>query len=886
MPLNAGVRLGPYEIVSPLGAGGMGEVYKARDTRLHRTVAIKTLREHLANDPDRRARFDREARAISKLNHPNICALYDVGHDNGVDYLVVEYIEGQTLAARLKKGALPITQALAIAIDVAAALDAAHRTGIIHRDLKPANVILTKGGAKLLDFGIAREIAGDPLTTSVTRGTITLDGTLLGTPQYMAPEQLEGRDADARADIFAFGAVLYEMLSGARAFPGETRTTVIAAVLDREPPPLRSDTPPALDRLVRKCLMKDPERRWQTSADLLDDLKWVGSTPRDQRVETPRVRVFVLLASAVGMAGVAIAAFLAFGRSRSADPPVPVQFQIVESDRMRLMTGAAPSLSPDGRWLVFPAESSDGTRRYWVRSIDKTEARPLEGTEGAFVPAFWASDSRTVFFTQIANAPPVVLKKIDVLGGLPQQVAEIDAALNGATSNSDGVVVFGVNASRPLYRIAAGGTKPVQLTAFAKGERWHVWPQFLPDGHHFLYFSASDDTARSGVYVGTIDAAPDRQPHTFVLATSQQAFFAPSRTGGGYLLFVSGTTLMAQRFDPSTFALTGEAFAVAEDIEIWRPARHAMFSVSTTGTLAYRTGSATHLTLAWFDEHGAQAGTLGEAAQYVGPVISPDGTRVAVVVGPRGTTDIWIIDIQQNTRTRLTSDPAGDVRPVWSPDGKYIAFGSNRSGDLHTYLKAANGSTPERRVGDRAGYPMSWSPDGHSLLFGDAEKNVGDTWVLRDPLSEHPTSSPLIVTPFEKRGARFSPDGHWLSYLSTESGTWELYVTPFVVNGSVASVGARTLVSKGGSVVDSAWTSDSRQLIYEKRNSRGVNLDRVAVDTNGAIAAPPEPFLSVPQMLTDDGWAYDAKNKRTLVIVAPSTGSFTVRVNWDAADKN
>jgi serine/threonine protein kinase len=869
--------------------------------RLDRVVAVKVLREHLADRPDRRVRFDREARAISKLNHPNICTLYDVGHDSGIDYLIVEYLDGQTLADRLKKGALPTELAIAIAIDIAAALDAAHRAGIIHRDLKPANVMLTKNGAKLLDFGIAREMPKEPLTATLTSRTITLHGTLLGTPQYMAPEQLEGREVDTRTDIFAFGALLYEMLSGRRAFPGDTQASVIGSVLERDPQPL-VDTPMPLERLVRKCLAKDSDTRWQSARDLRDALAWMSDGSEQVPFARPNRNNWKAAAGAAATVVVLGAAFfvLAFRwwpSARSSRSAAPIRFEIAESGKMRFFYGAAMTLSPDGRWVVFPAVGADGVSRYWVRSLDSVDARPLPGTESARTPAAWSFDSRSVIFTTVKNQS---LSRVNIDGGPPQPITDVVwGVLNGGTSTADGVLLYGLAPSsntpsnvqnRTLFRVPLTGGVPVPVTAIAGGEIRHAWPQFLPDGHHFLYSRVASDPRKSGVYVGSIERKPEEQDRTRLLTTNRQAYFAAapgSRTG--WIVFLRDTALMAQAFDPATLKLTGEASSIAEGVDSFANAQFGLFSVSDSGALAYRQGGGGKQVLTAFEQSGRLVATFGEPSEYRHPAMSPDGRRLAVSGGLQNAQNIWTIDVERGTVSRLTFSE-NDFSPVWSPDGQTVAYASTRNGQTWTYIKSADGSGDEKLATDTPATPTSWSADGRFILLQITSPQTGlDVWALPDPRTvDKVVPVPMLTTSFDEYGAEVSPDGQWITYLSNESGSGvpDVYVRPFSPEGHGST--AKWQVSNGGGFAPH-WGRDGRQLFYV----RGTNLaDAVATDvdvTSGFRTDTPRRLFTVPPIINTGAIGFARSSNRFLFVTRPNPGSeapFTIALNWQAALKS
>ncbi|HEY6064806.1 MAG TPA: protein kinase, partial [Thermoanaerobaculia bacterium] len=734
MSLSPGARLGPYEILSPIGAGGMGEVYRARDTRLDRTVAVKVLPSHMSSSPEVRQRFEREARTISQLSHPHVCALYDVGQESGTEYLVMEYIEGQTLTDRLAKGALPLDQLLRYGIQIADALDRAHRQGIVHRDLKPGNIMLTKSGVKLLDFGLAKVMAPVPrpgsatsLPTDLGDPELTREGMILGTYQYMAPEQLEGREADARSDIFAFGAVLFEMATGQKAFSGRSQASLIAAILEHEPPSiatLRPTMPPALDRVVQTCLAKDPEERWQNAHDLRRELSWIAEASPATGVTgavrpLPRKRAWLPWAlTAVAVLGAVAAGAIALRYSRRATTlERPMRYSIVLPEKSALRSAV---LSPDGTKVVFVARDAPGRNLLWTRSLDSLAVQPLPNTENPSFP-FWAPDSRQVGFFADGK-----LKRISISGGSPQTLC--DAPINrGGTWSRQGVILFTTVPDGPLFRVPASGGVPAQVTRFdpARGETSHRWPFFLPDGRRFLYlvasFGSGEERDRMGIYLGSLDSKEE----TFLVATKSSMAFAPP----GYLLFRREKSLVAQPFDGRR--LTGDPVSVAEQVQYFPQTANTVFSVSENGLLLYQAESASALSkLVWLDRSGREIGSVGSPANQANPRISPDGKRIAVdiVDDQTGNMDIWVYNASGGVASRLTSDAAIDGDPVWSPDGSRIGFMSLRRGRPDVYERDSSGAGGDNLIlqDDRAKYTTDWSPDGRFILYRvtDAKSNI------------------------------------------------------------------------------------------------------------------------------------------------------------------
>ena len=605
MDIVPGVRLGPYEVVSAVGVGGMGEVYRANDTRLDRTVALKVLPAHLSSNPEFRERFDREARTISSLSHPHICTLYDVGHHDGIDYLVMEFVEGESLAERLKKGPLLIEQVLRYGIQIAEALDKAHRQGIIHRDLKPANIMITKSGAKLLDFGLAKIVAAESPVVQLShlptaQRQLTQEGTILGTFQYMAPEQLEGLEADARTDIFAFGTVLYEMATGRHAFEGKTKTSLIAAIVDRDPPPISSIqplTPPTFERVVKTCLAKDPDDRWQSARDVANELRWIQKSA--PAVAVPQRRRD-WIAWTIALIAIATAGVFAYLHHRAtSEPPQSVQSAILPPEKGVFAFGppsGGVAISPDGRRIVFRV-TNEGKTMLWVRALNSLAAQPLLGTEEGTFP-FWSPDSRFIGFFAGGK-----LKKIDANGGPPQPICSVINQPRGGSWGRDGVILFGAGTRDPISKVAAEGGSPVQVTKLAVGQYSQRWPTFLPDGRHFLYFAqtwAGQPNEHDSTYVASLDSAEVRP----LFHSSGAAMYAPP----GYLVFVRDRMLLAQRFDAKKLQTVGEPFPVAERIESYPQTSTAIFSVSDNGVLLYQRGeNIADLNLAWVDRHGRKS---------------------------------------------------------------------------------------------------------------------------------------------------------------------------------------------------------------------------------------------------------------------------------------
>ncbi len=820
MALSSGARLGPYEILGAVGAGGMGEVYKARDTRLERTVAIKVLPPHLSASPEVRQRFEREAKTISQLSHPHICALYDIGNHEGIEYLVMEFLEGETLEQRLVRGPLPVEQLLRYGMEMTDALDKAHRRGIVHRDLKPGNVMLTASGVKLVDFGLAKlaqargTSGASPTILPTQAGTnLTAEGTILGTFQYMAPEQLEGREADARTDIFAFGAVLYEMATGRKAFTGRSQASLISAILRDEPEPIsmiQPMTPPALDRVVKTCLAKDPEDRFQVAHDVRLQLEWIvegGSQiglPASV-VARRKSRERLAWMANVATALVTVAAMLVYFRLRT-EPSRVVRSVInpPEKAAFNFDTGAM-ALSPDGSRIAFIARGSDGKDLLWVRPLDALAAQPLTGTEGASHP-FWSPDS--VYLGFFADPK---LKKINASGGAPETLCEAGRG-RGGTWNRKGVILFTPGPGSAIFRVSSAGGAPDQVTRLdpSQGEDSHRWPFFLPDGRHFLYLALGArgvlnrpaGTDRDTLYVASLDPKEERK---LIGPAASNAVYAPS----GHLLFYREKTVFARPFDAKRLRFTGGAFPVADQVSLFDN-RSAIFSVSENGILAYQPGSDFGRTsqLAWFDRAGKQIETVGSPADYMEPRLSHDGRRVAVAVrDSQGNADIWLYELSRRLATRFTFDPADDSLPVWSPDDSKIVFSSARTLPEALYEKPSNGTGKEDLLykSDLRNSADSFSPDGRFILFEAFDpKTRWDIWALS--VSDR-KAVPVVQSEFGDFLGDFSPDGNWIVYNSNESRRPEIYVQHFPEAGGkwqISNAGGRAPV----------WSHDGKEIIY------------------------------------------------------------------------
>jgi Tol biopolymer transport system component/predicted Ser/Thr protein kinase len=877
--LAAGSRLGPYEILAPIGAGGMGEVYRARDTRLERTVAIKVLPDHLSNDEDVRRRFEREAKTISRLSHPHICALYDVGNQDGVEYLVMEYLEGETLADRLAKAPLPLEQTLRYGVEIAGALDKAHREGIVHRDLKPGNVMLTKSGVKLLDFGLAKALEPEPPVESVTSAPtalkdVTREGAILGTLSYMAPEQLEGKKADPRTDIFALGATLYEMATGRKAFTGESQASVISSILTQEPQPIAAIapmTPPALDRVVKACLAKDPEDRWQSAADVAKELKWIaegsaagpaaaaadsGSRKRRERAAWAIAAVAILLG--------ALSTYL-FRRPQAPD----------ELTRFTILPPSGESflpiigLSPDARRIAFLLQDEGGRNAIGVRSLDSLEMRRLAGTEDAR-GIIWSPDGREIAFFSEGR-----LKRIGADGGPVQTICESGAAFSGAWSRQ-GTILFTKEFGAPIVAVpATGGTpRPVTAPDPARGEA-HFHPAFLPDGRHFVFVARDIDPEKTSVMLASLDSKEVRR---LFHADSSAVFADP-----GYLLFARDNALFAWKFDPRSLKLVAEPVPALEQVHYGT--EDNILSLSAAGNRVAYLPWLMRRRLVWVDRKGRDLGALGEIGGYEDVRISPNGGRVAVTRRDPShgqNQDVWVLDAARGTGSRITAERTDEFDPAWFPDGERLAYVSDHAGFYDLYERPASGG-PEKILARSKQDKIlpSVSPDGRHLLASVPEAgNYTRVWI---PLSGGGDALRLTGdSRFSEEHPEISPDGRWTAFDSSESGQREVYVQPL-------AGGPKRQVSIGGGQMP-IWNRNGSELFYAARDGMLMSVTlRFAADRL-EIAEPQSLFplrLAVSGEIQFPRHPYDVSpdGQKFLVIRrAPDTEAdgAVVVTNWTA----
>jgi eukaryotic-like serine/threonine-protein kinase len=877
--LPAGTRLGPYEILAPLGAGGMGEVYRSRDTRLDRTVAVKVLPAHLSASEEMRQRFEREAKTISQITHPHICALYDVGREGGTEYLVMEYLEGETLADRLARGPLPTEQLLRYGAEIADALDKAHRAGIVHRDLKPGNVMLTKGGVKLLDFGLAKYQSGvvaaavgsdSGLATELPPSKpLTERGTVLGTFQYMSPEQLEGKAADARSDLFAFGAVLYEMATGRKAFTGSSQASLIGAILRDDPPAITEIapmTPPALNRVVKTCLAKDPEDRFQTAHDVKLQLQWIAEGGSQAGLPAPVVakrRSRERLAWIVAALALAAAVLAGYGWLRRSPipasrvrswllPPSHADFSLADAD------GGALTISPDGRYATFASKGEGNKTTLWLEALADGAAHPIAGAEKAKFP-FWSPDSRFLAFFDDGK-----LQKVDVSGGPALTICEASDGRSGGW-NSDGVILFSPDPTNGILRVSAAGGKPTPATKLdlAKGETTHRWATFLPDGQHFLYMAASHGAGTRNEVNAIYSGALDSSERTLVLQARSNVLYA-----SGFLLYVRDGILVAQRFDPAARRLSGEPMPVAQGVQYDPGFFRGSFAASDGGLLVYGTGAGTPKTqLRFFDLTGRPVGEpIGEPAEYSSIAVSFDGQRVAAGIAEPGTglPNLWLLDAR-GAHGRLTATGPTDFA-AWSPDGSQIAYSRVEAGGpgATVYVKPVNGG-PERvaaRFDGLSAKPSDWSPDGRFLAVevnGPQHKTRSDVWIV--PMTGDGRPYAFLASDADELYPTFSPDGKWMAYLSTESGRPELYVTPFPGPGSPTQI---SVDGTGGG----GFSGNGLELFYGNMSTNEATAVTLSAGANGLQVERPRAMFQMPTF-TAIGVARDGK--RFLLAVPPGS---------------
>ena len=891
MPLAPGTKLGPYEVQSPLGAGGMGEVYRARDTRLDRTVAVKILAAHLSSSPELKQRMEREARAVSSLNHPNICHLYDIGSQDGTDYLVMEFLEGETLAERIRKGPLPLNEILKIGIAVAEALAVAHRQGIVHRDLKPANIMLPKSGAKLMDFGLAKSAAAAisggassaPLLSAANTmsqtmsgasplSPLTTAGALIGTIQYMSPEQIEGKEADARSDLFALGAVLYEMVTGTRPFAGKSQISVASAILEKDPERVSSIqplTPPALEHVINACLAKNPDERFQTAQDVALQLKWIAHSPMQPTTEKEnpllRQRKSSLLPwlVAAALALLSIALIFLWRGSKPAE-------QLIYYSAPLSFAARDVAISPNGHTVALIGhKESQRNNVLWIYEPGSPDAAPLLNTDGASFP-FWSADGRSLGFFADGK-----LKRLELASSQVQTLCDAPSG-RGGTWNKDGVILFtpsghlGVG----IYRISASGGTPTPITYPDRSaiEDSHRWASFLPDGIHFLYSAihlSGQKEKPSSIFVGTLGS---NEKHLVTTSRANAMYAAP-----GYLLFYRDQTLFAQHFDLTKFNVIGEPFPILTDIQFQPRISKATYAANGGLLVAQESGDVATSQLLWFNRQGQEVGMATKPGIYGNIVLSPNGKTIASdTTDPLSqNTDLWSYDLESQAAKRLTFDPAIDSLPIWSPDAGRMIFSSNRGTAFDLYVKDTSGAQEEKRIPqdgpDR--FPTDWSRGGKYVVY----QRGADLWYLTFP-DLHATEFLKVVATL--KNGRFSPDGKWLAYSSNESGRWEVYVTSF------PEPHGKWQVSTGGGD-EPKWRGDGKELFYLSNDFKMMSVP-VKTGANFDAGTPVTLFQANPREMqaTSEMFTFDvSKDGQRFVIntqLKTAMSPMSVVLNWTA----
>ena len=863
MELSAGKRLGPYEIVSRIGAGGMGEVYRARDTRLERSVAIKILPTDFAHNAQFKVRFDREAKAISQLNHPNICTLYDVGDD----YLVMELLEGETLADRLAKGPLPLADVLKFGAQIADALDRAHRAGIVHRDLKPANIMLTKAGAKLLDFGLAKSAVAEVTPDGATEAhnkALTQEGTILGTFQYMAPEQLEAEEADARTDIFALGAVLYEMASGRRAFVGKTKTSLIAAIVGSHPQPLSQVialSPPALDHVIQKCLEKEREDRWQSAHDVAEELKWIGTVVAEQKPVNVRATKMAMVA--VVLLAIALAAVSAmYWRARNAPRP-RASFAMLPPEGFWFEQAL---LSPDGSTIAFLARNAKNEGGIWIRRIEDLEARRLT-TNRDDGPVAWSADSKWLAYLATTQQGRR-LSKIAVTGGAPEVISQHVRSVNGGASwSADGTFIFNRIFNEGLFVVRPDGAEPQVLTKLdvKRRESFHGWPKFLSDGKRFLYIVHTIAEQKNEIWAGSLDGK-----------IKKLVLRADSLTGvaDDHLYYVTDGAMYAQPFNEDDLTLSGQPRRVAERVHFVESSITAHASLDRHGAILFRPVVERTMEVGWYDRNGRRVEKLFDDINIGALRLSPDGTKIAARKwdATKGAADILIIDLVRGIRTRLTSGLSTHFSSVWSADGDRVFFISDRDGPYDLYVQAEDGATPAIAVWKSDKDKDLFDASRDALLAGEFDvKAQGDIWLV--PIDAPEKRRPLVTTEADERNATFSPDGKWISYISDRSGRYEVYVRR--LDG-----GRTTQVSTEGAA-GHLWSIDGKELFIRNLANQRFAVPLMYKETE-VVPGKATPLFASPAI---DNEMFAVTEKGFGMLVVPDPSDYLSVYHYDSAPR-
>jgi serine/threonine protein kinase len=880
-------KISHYEVVEKIGAGGMGEVFRARDTKLGRDVALKILPETFARDAERLGRFEREARLLASLNHPHIASIHGLEHADSTHFLVLELVDGEDLSKRIAYGAIPVEETVRIARQIAEALEAAHEQGVVHRDLKPGNVVAdAEGNVKVLDFGLAKAFDTDAsdVTEMSKSPTImtgsTVQGVILGTAAYMSPEQARGKRVDKRSDIFAFGCVLFEMLTGKRCFTGETVSDTLASILARDPAwdEIPAQTPSALKRLLRRCLEKDPKQRLRDigEARVAIDAIVTGKVDEESSPVTleppPRRRTpWVPWAVAAGLAVVALVTGASYLRKPAADARVVRAFIPPAENSPFELSSLHPgpaAVSPDGTRIVYSARGEKGIAVLWIRYLNQTQARSFPGTEGAGYP-FWSPDGKSIGF--IADGK---LKRVDAAGGPPLTLCDAPVG-KGGTWNQEDIILFAPSFNGPIHRVAAAGGASEAVTEVDsdQGQNSHRFPHFLPDGRNYLYFARAaaamgGDGTGSAVYIASLDGEPARE----LFRCQSQAIYA-----SGYLLFLRESALMAWPFDPNRREFTGDAFPIVDHVNFLPGASRAIFDASSNGVLVYLAGAATPGgQIEWVDRTGETISTLGDRATYSAPRISPDGTKIAVeVTDPRNATwDIWVYDDSRGVRTRFTFGPSAlNGSPVWSPDASQLAYRSDRGVKANLYLKSFAGSATEELIldTDHPKDPVDWSSDGKYILYTEyTNETKGDVWAL--PTSGEGEPFPFLQSEFIEMHAHFSPNGKWVAYASDESGRFEVYVAPF------PGPGRKWQISSAGGL-DPRWRNDGRELFFQSTSNQILSAELEYADAMLIVGADESLFDFA------GGGEYDVAGDGQRILIVRDydkvTTPLTLVLNWE-----
>lgn len=884
MTLEAGRKIGPYEIIEQAGAGGMGEVYKANDTRLDRTVAIKILPSNVAGFPDFKQRFEREAKSISSLNHPNICILYDIGKEDNLDYLVMEFIEGETLSDRLKKGPLATDEHISIGIQIADALEKAHRKGLVHRDLKPGNVMLTKDGAKLLDFGLAK-VQIDPNgggQSTITQSTpLTGVGTIVGTMQYMAPEQLEGKEADSRSDIFSFGILLYEMATGLKAFKGGSQASLIASILKEEPRSVSEvlpAVPPMLEQTVNQCLAKDPDQRWQSAGDLKRALQWISEgkvAPKTGIIPSNRSVRENIIFSALILLIIACTTLAYFYFSK------PKMEKPVSKFVINLPAGVTnmqwPVISPDAKQLAFVGTDTNNVRQIWIRPLHSLDAYPLPGTEGALRP-FWSPDSR-----QMAYFSNSQLKKIPVAGGPSQLICETTGA--DGHWGSKNIILFDNNLGDSLKQVSASGGMATHATILGEGEQLHAWPCFLPDGEHFLYIAGIDSL------VGSTESYMLRVAN-LEATVNKDLFRVGTRiaySNEGYILYVQDNTLVGRKFDSKKLEVLGDPVPIAENVVV-QSGERANFSISDKGILIYQRGQATELAqIVRTNRKGEIIDTILSRGQFGDFSLSPDGRKLAyqMLDQQNSTYDIWVRDLNRSVSSRLTFDEQHETWPIWSPDGKTIIYSSNYEGEFALKKRSANGLGEAEDYFGISGAHLGvndWSPI-DNFLYIVHFKGQPDIW--RIDANDTTKAEKLMTSPtIAETQPQLSPSGRFLAHMSSETGQAQVYIR------DISSTGGKWQVSSSGGT-SPRWSDDGRELFYISNGNEFTAVPMSLTNNALEIGRPEKLFersLNDPDLTI---YSYDVTaNGQEFIINIPydisreQSAEFITVINWSEEIKS